>query len=82
MDIKTPDAETAFVVYKDPEGNWHASPDMSVISLIQRQATIQDIGTGVKELSDFIDRELLVQAIVARLTPQATLDTEPSLGLM
>jgi hypothetical protein len=73
-EIRIPNAETAFVVYKDMEGNWHATPEMSEISLIVRKASIQDIGTGVHELSEFIDRELLVQAIVARITPQQPLD--------
>lgn len=80
QNIKTPDAEVAFVVYKDMQGNWHATPNMAEISLVTRQANIQDIGTGVRELAEFIDRELLVQAILSRLNPPAPL-LSPTDGL-
>lgn len=59
--------ETAFMMIKGWDGNWTASPVMDKPFTIERTATAQDIGEGIKEMADFIDRELLATHIAAKL---------------
>lgn len=52
---RQPDAETAFLVFRRPDGDWEATADIDRDVFTQRTATVADMRTGCAEVVSDID---------------------------
>jgi hypothetical protein len=43
---------TAFIVIKQPNGDWYATADLSTVQTVERQATVDDIKHGCQDIVD------------------------------
>jgi len=73
MDSNTdkPDIETAFIVYKDFEGNYHATPTLDVSFVVDRLATRNDMKLAFNDLLESIKTEQLADVIIYKINNQS-----------
>lgn len=64
---KAPDAITAFIIIKMPDGSFRAITDLSQVFSIARTASLNDIRQGCEELRYTITKLDLVNGVLDRL---------------
>lgn len=64
---KAPDAITAFIVIKVPDGTYRAITDLSQVFSIARTATLNDIRQGCEELRYTITKLDIVNGVLDKL---------------
>jgi hypothetical protein len=69
-----PTAETAFLVYREADGSWTATTDITMSLAITREATGSDVKTGCREIYEAFAQTDLAFAISSliqeKLSPQ------------
>ena len=67
-------AETGFLVYRESDGSWTATTDITMALTISREATGSDVKTGCREIYEAFAQTDLAFAIAERvqqtLSPQ------------
>jgi len=64
---KAPDAITAFITIKMPDGSYRAITDLSTVFSIARVATLNDIRQGCEELRYTITKADIVNGVIDKL---------------
>jgi hypothetical protein len=77
---ETPDAETAFIVFKTLNGNYVATQDLSVTMLVEREANRQDIKAACRELLDSAFKQELATQIMANIRESNVSESEKTAG--
>jgi hypothetical protein len=77
---KAPDAETAFIVFKTLDGNYVATPDLSLNMLVEREANRQDIKAACRELLDSAFKQELSTEIMANIGKPVLSESEKAAG--
>jgi hypothetical protein len=77
---KAPDAETAFIVFKTLDGNYVATPDLSLNMLVEREANRQDIKAACRELLDSAFKQELSTEIMANIGKSSLSESEKTAG--
>jgi hypothetical protein len=62
-----PDSETAFIIVKDWDGGWRVITDLSIAFSVGRDANRGDVKYGLGELSRFIEKDELVNMLIAKI---------------
>ena len=70
------DAETAFIVIKDKDGNWKATVDVAASFTIERPATRTDVKTGTREIHDFLTEDDIARYTASRIAAANQTDTQ------
>lgn len=70
------DAETAFIVIKDKDGNWKATVDVAAAFTIERPATRSDVKTGTREIYDFLTEDDIARLTASRIAASNQTDTQ------
>lgn len=76
MEEQLADAEFAFIIYKTLDGDYVATPDLSLTMLVEREANRQDIKWACNELLDSLFKQELVTEIVGQMAQTNQSDTE------
>jgi biotin-(acetyl-CoA carboxylase) ligase len=69
-------AETAFIIVKSAEGSYTAYTNLGINVEAAKVATIDDIRQGCQSLYESINREVVVQTVLARLAPKSEEEVE------
>ena len=64
---EAPDVETAFIVYKDFEGAFHATQTLDIAFLVERLATRNDMKAAFQELLDALKADQIASAVVGQI---------------
>jgi RNase H-fold protein (predicted Holliday junction resolvase) len=64
---ESPDVETAFIVYKDFEGAFHATQTLDIAFLVERLATRNDMKAAFQELLDALKADQIASAVVGKI---------------
>ena len=72
----TPDVETAFIVYKDFEGVYHATQTLDVAFIVDRLATRNDMKLAFTELLESIKAEQLADVIIHKINNKSDEDSQ------
>jgi homoserine acetyltransferase len=66
------EVESAFIVFKRPDGSFFATTDLSTVATVTKTATIFDVKTGCQEMLDAIKTDILVSAVKEAMAPLPT----------
>ena len=64
---ETPDVETAFIVYKDFDGAFHATQTLDIAFLVERLATRNDMKAAFQDLLDALKADQIASAVVGKI---------------
>jgi hypothetical protein len=73
---KAPDAITAFIVIKVPDGSYVAISDLTKTFTVARSATITDIRQGCEELRYTITKSDIISGVIDALKATNTQNSE------
>lgn len=73
---KAPDAITAFIVVKAPDGSYVAISDLTKTFTVARSATLSDIRQACDELRYTITKVELINGVLSALNPAKPEDSE------
>lgn len=66
------EVESAFIIFKRPDGSFFATTDISTIATVTKTATVFDVKNGCQEILDTIRTDVLVAAISHAMAPEPT----------
>ena len=66
-EVEKPDVETAFIVYKTFDGNFHATQVLDTAFLVERLADRNDMKQAFEDLSAAIKAEYLADVILSKI---------------
>ena len=69
---ETLEVESAFIVFKRPDGSFFATTDVSTLATVAKTATIFDVKNGCQEILDTIRTDVIVAAISHTMAPEPT----------
>jgi hypothetical protein len=64
---ETPDVETAFIVYKDFDGAFHATQTLDIAFLVERLATRNDMKAAFQDLLDALKADQIASVVVSKI---------------
>ena len=64
---ESPDVETAFIVYKDFNGAFHATQALDIAFLVERLATRNDMKAAFQDLLDALKADQIASAVVSKI---------------
>jgi hypothetical protein len=65
--LETPDVETAFIVYKDFDGAFHATQTLDIAFLVERLATRNDMKAAFQDLLDALKADQIASVVVSKI---------------
>jgi len=66
-----PTFDTAFLVIKATNGNWHVLTDLSVPLRIDREATVNEVRQGAAEVAYALSQQQLATLVAAAIAPNS-----------
>jgi hypothetical protein len=71
-----PTVETAFIIYKDFDGVYHATPTLDVSFVVDRLATRTDMKLAFSDLLEAIKAEQLADVIIYKINNKSNEDSQ------
>jgi len=65
--VKVPDVETAFIVYKDFDGSFHATQTLDIAFVVERLASRNDMKDAFQDLLDALKADQIASAVVGKI---------------
>lgn len=71
-EVVIPQADTAFLVYREDDGSWTATTEIDKALLIRREATGLDVKTGCREIFETFAQNDLAFAISSLIVEKSS----------